>query len=89
MAALFGRPSSRLRVFIKNNLQGSMEPLIRVVLEGAVRSRYNVQSGGKKGRAIIPDSTLFVSGSKAGRGVGRGGGHGGTNKGKLDSRESK
>ena len=55
------------------------------MLEDALRSRYNVQSGVKGGRAI-PDSELFMSGSKAGRGVGRGGGRGGTNKGKLDSR---
>ena len=55
------------------------------MLEDALRSRYSVQSGGKKERTI-PDSTLLVSGSKAGRGVGRGGGHGGTDKGKLDSR---
>ena len=34
----------------------------------------------------IPDSAVFVSGSKAGRGVSRGGGRGGTDKGKLDSR---
>ena len=34
--------------FIKNNLQGSKEPLSRTVLEDALRSRYNVQSGGKK-----------------------------------------
>ena len=31
-------------------------------------------------------TALFVSSSKAGRGVGRGGGRGGSNKGKLDSR---
>ena len=55
------------------------------MLEDALRSRYNVQSGGKKGKTI-PDSALFVSGSKAGRGVGRGGGCGGTYKGKLDRR---
>ena len=71
--------------FIKNNLQGSKEPLSRSVLEDALRSRYNVQSGGKKGNTI-PDSALFVSGSKAERRVGRGGGGGGTYKGKLDSR---
>ena len=71
--------------FIKNNQQGSKEPLTRTVLEDALRSRYNVQSGVKKGKTI-PDTVLFVSGSKAGRGVGRGGGRGGTNKGKLDSR---
>ena len=71
--------------FIKNNLQGSKEPLTRTVLEYALRSRYNVQSGGKKGRTI-PDSALLVSDSKAGRGVGRGGSRGGTDKGKLDSR---
>ena len=71
--------------FIKNNLQGSKEPLSRTVLEDALRSRFNVQSGGKK-RNTIPDSALFVSGSKAGRRVGRGGGRGGTYKGKLDSR---
>ena len=71
--------------FIKNNLQGSKEPLTRIVLEDALRSRYNIQSGGKK-RRTISDTALFVSGSKAGRGVGRGGGRGGTNKGKLDSR---
>ena len=34
--------------FIKNNLQGSKEPLTRTVLEDALRSRYNVQSGEKK-----------------------------------------
>ena len=71
--------------FIENNLQGSKEPLTRTVLEDALRSRYNVQSGEKKGKTI-PDSALFVSGSKAGRGVGRGGGRGGTYKGKLDSK---
>ena len=71
--------------FVKNNLQGSKEPLTRVVLEDTLRSRYNVHSGGKK-RRTIPDSALFVSGSKAGRGVSRGEGRGGTNKGKLDSR---
>ena len=71
--------------FIKKNLQCSKEPLTRTVLEGALRSRYNVQSGGKKGRTIS-NSALFVSGSKAGRGVGRGRGRGGTYKGKLDSR---
>ena len=71
--------------FIKNNLQGSKELLTRIVLEDALRSRYKVQSGGKRRRAI-PDSALFMSGSKAGRGVGRGEGRGGTNKGKLDSR---
>ena len=71
--------------FIKNNLQGSKESLTRTVLEDALRSRYNVQSGGKKGKTI-PDSALFVSGSKAGRGVGRGRGRGGPYKGKLDSR---
>ena len=70
--------------FIENNLQGSKEPLTRIVLEDALWSRYIVQSGGKKGR-MIPHSELFVSGSKAGRGVGRGGGRGGTNNGKLDS----
>ena len=71
--------------FIKNNLQGSKEPLACTVLEYELRSRYNVQSGGKKGRTI-PDSALLVSGSKVGRGVGYGGSRGGTNKGKLDSR---
>ena len=71
--------------FIKNNLQGSKEPLTRIVLADALRSRYNVQSDGEKGRTI-PDSALIVSASKAGRRVGRGGGRGGTNKGKLDSR---
>ena len=71
---------------IKNNLQGSKEPLKRTVLENALRSRYNVQSGGEKGRTI-PDSAIFVSGSKAGRRVGRGGGRGATNKGKLDRRD--
>ncbi|CAN0227654.1 unnamed protein product, partial [Ascophyllum nodosum] len=64
--------------FIKNNLQGSKEPLTRTVLEDALRSRYNVQSGGKKGKTI-PDSAMFVFSSKAGR-------DGGTYKGKLDSR---
>ena len=71
--------------FIKNNLQGSKEPLTRIILEDALRSTCNVQSGGKKGRTIS-DTAFFVFGSKAGRGVGRGGGRGGTNKGKLDSR---
>ena len=71
--------------FINDNLQGSKKPLTRTVLEDVLRRRYNVQSGGKKGRTI-PDSGLFVSGPKAGRGVGRGGGGGGTNKGKLGSR---
>ena len=71
--------------FVKNNLQGSKEPLTRVVLEDALRSRYNVQSGEVK-EGMILDTTLFVSGSKAGRGVGRGGGRAGTNKGKLDTR---
>ena len=52
--------------FIKNNLQGSKEPLVRIVLEDALRIRYNVQSGGKKVRTI-PDCALFVSDSKAGR----------------------
>ena len=55
------------------------------MLGDALRSRYNVQSGGKKG-STSPDSAFFVSGSNAGRGVGCGGGRGGTNKGKLDSR---
>ena len=55
------------------------------MLEDALRTRYSVQSDGKKGRNI-PDSALFVSGSKAGREVCRGGGRGGTKKGKLDSR---
>ena len=32
---------------------------------------------------MILDIAVFVSGSKAGRGVGRGGGRAGTNKGKL------
>ena len=69
-----------------NNLQGSKEPLTRIVLEDAIRSSYSIKSGGKKGRTIS-DAALFVSGSNAGRGVGRGGGRGGTtNKGKLDSR---
>ena len=36
--------------FINNNLQGSKEPLTRTVLEDALRSKYNVQSGGKRGR---------------------------------------
>ena len=71
--------------FIKNNLQGSKEPFTRVVLGDALRSRYNIQSGGKKGRTIS-ETALFVSGSQAGRGVGRGGGRGRTYKGKLDSK---
>ena len=71
--------------FIKNNLQGSKKPQTRIVLENTLSSRYNVQSGGKKGRTVL-DSALFVSGSKAGLGVGHGRGRGGTNKGKLDSR---
>ena len=53
------------------------------MLEDALRRRYNVQSGGKK-RTTIPDSALFVSDSKAGRGVGHRGGRGETNKSKLD-----
>ena len=65
--------------FIKNNLQGSKEPLTLIVLQGALRSRYNVPSGGKKGRTLS-NTALFMSGSKAGRGVGRGRGRGGTNK---------
>ena len=72
--------------FIKNNLQGSKEPLTRIVLEDAPWSRHNVQLGGEKGRTI-PDSALFVSDLKAGRGIGRGGGPGGTNKGKLEGRD--
>ena len=32
--------------FIKNNLQGSKEPVIRIELEDAMRIRYNVQLGG-------------------------------------------
>ena len=71
--------------FIKNNLQGSKEPITRTVLEDTLRSRYNVQPGGKKGKTI-PDSELFVSDLKPGRGVRRGGGRGGTYKGKLDSK---
>ena len=74
--------------FIKNNLQGSKEPLALIVLEYALRSRYNVQSGGGEGRTIL-DTALFVSGLKAGRGLGRGGGRAGTNKGKQDSGGSK
>ena len=34
--------------FIENKLQGSKEPLTCIVLEDALRSRYNVQSGGKR-----------------------------------------
>ena len=34
--------------FIKSNLQGSKEPLKSTVLEDALRSRYNIQSGGEK-----------------------------------------
>ena len=45
--------------FITKNLQGSKEPLPRTVLEDALRSRYNVQSGGKKDNTV-PDSALFV-----------------------------
>ena len=71
--------------FLKNNLQGLKEPLTRSVLEDALRSRYNVQSDGKKGKTIS-DTALFVSGSKTGRGVSGGRGRDGTNKGKLDSR---
>ena len=71
--------------FIQNNLRGSKEPLTRIVLEDALWSRYNIQSGGTKGKTI-PDSGSFVSGSEAGRGVGGGGGRGGTSKGKLYSR---
>ena len=36
--------------------------------------------------STISYTALFVSGSKAGRGVGRGGGHSGANNGKLDRR---
>ena len=71
--------------FIKNNSQGSKIPLTHIVLEDALRSRYNVQSSGKRGKTML-GAALFVSGSKVGRGVGFGGGHGGTNKGKLDRR---
>ena len=71
--------------FIKNNLQGLKEPLTRIRPDDALRSRHYVQSGGKKG-STISDTALFVSGSKAGRGVGRGGGRGRTNEDKLDSR---
>ena len=70
--------------YIKNNLPGSKEPLTSIVLEDALRSRYNVQSGGKKGRTTS-GTALFDFGSKAGRGAGRGGGCAGTNKGKLDN----
>ena len=52
--------------YIKNNLQDSKEPVTRIVLEDALRRRYNIQPGEKKWR--IPDSALlFVSGSKAER----------------------
>ena len=71
--------------FITTNLQGLKELLTRVVLEDALRSRYNVRSCGKKENSIL-DTALFVSGSKPGRGVGRGEGQGRTNKGKLDIR---
>ena len=71
--------------FIKNNLQGSNEPLTCIVLEDALWRKYCAQSGGNIAKAIL-DPALFVSGSKAGRGSGRGGGHAGTNKGKLNSR---
>ena len=74
MAALCGQfpPGHK---FIENNLEGSKKSLTRV----------QRTIGRKKGRTI-PDSALFVSSSKAERGVGRGGGYGGSNKGKLDSR---
>ena len=52
--------------FIDNNLQGLKEPLTRIVLEDALRRRYIVQSAGKSGRAI-PNTALFVSGSKVDR----------------------
>ena len=71
--------------FVKNNLQGSKEPLTRIVLEDSLRSRCNVQLGGEKGR-MLWDIALFVFGSKAGRIVSHGGGCGRTNKDKLDSR---
>ena len=58
---------------IKSNLHGSKEPLTRTVLEDALRSRYNVTSGEKRGSL---DTALFASGSKAVKGGGRGGGHG-------------
>ena len=48
---------------IKRNLQSSKEPLTRTVLEDALRSRYNVQFGGKRGKAIM-NTALFASGSK-------------------------
>ena len=56
----------------KKNLQGSKEQLTRIVPKDALRSRYSVQSDGKRGNEI-QDAALFVSGSKAGRGIGRGG----------------
>ena len=71
--------------FIKNNLQSSKEPLTRVVPKDALRRRYNVQLGGKKG-GTISDTALFVSDSKTGRKVGRGGSRDGSNKGKLISK---
>ena len=55
------------------------------MLEDVLWSRYNVQSGGKRVNVIL-GTALFVSGSKAERGVGRGGGRGGINKGMLDSK---
>ena len=83
MAALCGQPPPGYE-FIKNSLQGSKGPLTRIVLEDALRSRYNVQSGRKKGR-MVSDTALFICGSKAGRGIGCGGDRGGT-KGNLNSR---
>ena len=52
------------------------------VLEDVLWSRYNVQSGGKRVNVIL-DTALFVSGSKAGRGVGRGRGRGGVKAAKV------
>ena len=65
--------------FIKNNLQGSKEPRTRIALEDSLQTRYNVQSGGKKG-ITIPDSV---------RGVRRGGGRGGSSKRRDEQQRSK
>ena len=59
---------------------------MRTVLEDAMRSRYNVQTGGKSWRADL-DIALFVSSAKAGWGGVRGGVHGENHKIKLDSRD--
>ena len=58
--------------FVKNNLQSSKELFTCTVLEDALRSRYNVQAGGEKGKVISPN-VLFVPCDKNGRRGSRGG----------------